>query len=118
MPKYNLMFSKVIKKLLLFIFCKRGRGFPEGLMVKNPPSNAGDTGDMCSIPGLRSIPWIRKWQPDPVFLPGKLHGQRNLMVYSPGGHKEMDTTEQLSRHTHKGNPEIQWKKCGLDALNH
>ena len=85
------MFNKVIK-ILLFIFYKWGRGFPGGLMVKNPPSNAGDTRDMCSIPGLGRIPWIRKWQPAPVFLPGKLHGQRNLMVYSLWGHKEMDTT--------------------------
>ena len=113
------MFNKVIKILLLFIFYKWGRGFPGGLMVKNPPSNAGDTSDMCSMPGLGRIPWIRKWQPAPVFLPGKLHGQRNLMVYSPWVHKEMDTTERLSRHIHKGNSEVQWKRCGLDAsLNH
>ena len=57
-------------------------------MVKNPPSNAGDTRDMCSIPGLGRIPWIRKWQPAPVFLPGKLHGQRKLVVCSPWGHEE------------------------------
>ena len=30
------------------------------------------------------IPWRRKWQPTPVFLPGKSHGQRSLMGYSPG----------------------------------
>ena len=28
-----------------------------------------------------------KWQPTPVFLPGKLHGQRSLVGYSPGGRK-------------------------------
>ena len=39
-------------------------------------------------------PWRRKWQPTPVFLPGKLHGQRSF--YSPWGHKESDTTEGLS----------------------
>ena len=33
------------------------------------------------------IPWRRKWQPTPVFLPGKFHGQRSLMGYSPCGHK-------------------------------
>ena len=31
----------------------------------------------------RKIPWKRKWQPTPVFLPGKFHGQRNLVGYSP-----------------------------------
>ena len=27
--------------------------------------------------------WRRKWQPTPVFLPGKSHGQRRLPGYSP-----------------------------------
>ena len=38
-------------------------------------------------------PWRRAWQPTPVFLLGKFHGQRNLAGYSPWGHKESDTTE-------------------------
>ena len=42
------------------------------------------------------IPWRRIWQPTPVFLPGKLHGQRSLVGYSLWGHKESDTTEQLT----------------------
>ena len=46
-------------------------------------------------------PWRRKWQPTPVFLPGKSHGQRGLAGYSSWGHKESDMTEQLSMHTHK-----------------
>ena len=36
-----------------------------------------------------------KWQPTPVFLPGKSHGWRNLVGYSPWGRKELDTTERL-----------------------
>ena len=39
--------------------------------------------------------WRRKWQPSPVPLPGKLHGQRSVVGYSPWGRKESDTTEQL-----------------------
>ena len=39
--------------------------------------------------------WRRRWQPTPVLLPGKSHGWRNLVGYSPWGHKELDTTEQL-----------------------
>ena len=46
-------------------------------------------------PWVRKIPWRRKWQPTPVFLPGKLHGQRSLVGYSPWGHKELDTTKLL-----------------------
>jgi len=41
------------------------------------------------------IKWRRKWQPTPVFLPGKSHGWWNLVGYSPWGRKELDTTEQL-----------------------
>ena len=39
---------------------------------------------------------LRKWQPFPAFLPGKLHGQRSLAGCSPWGRKESDTTEQLN----------------------
>ena len=33
-------------------------------------------------PRIRKIPWRRKWQPTPVLLPGKFHGQRSLVGYS------------------------------------
>ena len=49
-------------------------------------------------PWVGKIPWRRKWQPTPVFLPEKPHGQRNLAGYSPKGHKESDVTERLSTH--------------------
>jgi len=42
------------------------------------------------------ILWRRKWQHNPVFLPGESHGQRNLVGYSPWGHKESDITERLT----------------------
>ena len=38
----------------------------------------------------------RRWQPSPVFLHGQSHVQRSLVAYSPWGHKELDTTEQLN----------------------
>ena len=41
----------------------------------------------------REDPWRRKWRPTPVLLPGKYHGQRSLVGYSPWGLKESDTTE-------------------------
>ena len=44
-------------------------------------------------PWVGKIPWRRKWQPTPVLLPGKSHGQRSLVGYSPWDHKESDTTE-------------------------
>ena len=48
------------------------------------------------IPWVRKIPWRRAWQPTPVFLPGKSHGQRSLEGYSPWGCKESYMTEQLT----------------------
>ena len=54
------------------------------LVVKNLPASAGDTRDMGFILGsVRKIPWSRKWQHSPVFLPGEFHGQRSLAGYSP-----------------------------------
>ena len=41
------------------------------------------------------IPWRRKWHPTPVLLPGKSHGWRSLVGYSPWGHKQSDMTERL-----------------------
>ena len=49
-------------------------------------------------PWVGKIPWRRKWQPTPVFLPGKSHGQSSLAGYSLRGRKESDTTEQLTRY--------------------
>ena len=42
------------------------------------------------------IPWRKKWQPIPVFLPGELHGQRSLLGYSPWACKDSAVTEQLA----------------------
>ena len=39
--------------------------------------------------GLGRIPWRKKWQPTPVLLPGKSHGQRSLADYSPWIHKRV-----------------------------
>ena len=49
--------------------------------AKNPPASVGSARDA----GL--IPWSRKWQPAPVCLPGKFHGQRRLVGYSSWGHR-------------------------------
>ena len=47
-------------------------------------------------PWVEKIPWRREWLPTLIFLPGKLRGQRNLVGYSVGGPKELDTTEKLT----------------------
>ena len=40
-------------------------------------------------PWIGRIPWRRKWQPTPGFLPGKSHGQRSLSGHSPWGPKRV-----------------------------
>ena len=42
--------------------------------------------------------WRRQWHHTPVLLPGKSHGRRSLVGYSPWGHEEWDTTERLHFH--------------------
>ena len=60
-------------------------------MVKTSLANAGVTGDAGLIPGKGGSP--REGNGNPVFLPGKDHGQRSLVGYSPWARKELDTTE-------------------------
>ena len=52
------------------------------LVVRNLPARlvmAGDGKDCGFSPWVRKIPWRRKWQPTPVFLPGESHRQRSLV---------------------------------------
>ena len=86
----------LILKNNICIFLANLRGFPSGWVGKESACNAGDMG---SIPGLGWSPgW--EWQPTPVFLPGKFHGQRSLASYSPWDCKESTDwatyTSQLS----------------------
>ena len=67
--------------------------FPGGSDDKDSAFNARRPG---FNPWVRKIPQRRKWQPTPVFLPGKLHRQRRLAGYSPWGCKELDKKEQLA----------------------
>ena len=105
-PEVELLDHMVV---LFLVFWEASSCFPHGLpwwlSGKESTSNAGDVGDhlqcrRCRLnPWVRKIPWRRKWQPTPVFLPGKFHGQRSLAGYSSWGCKELDTTEQLN-HPH------------------
>ena len=51
-------------------------GFPCSSVAKDSACNAGDLG---SIPGSGGSPGEEKWQPTPIFLPGKSQGQRSLV---------------------------------------
>ena len=75
--------------------CQIGPSSFMAQMVKNLPAMQ-ETG---FNPWVGKIPWIREWHPTSVFLLGEFHGQRNLGVYSPWGHKELDMTAWLT-HTY------------------
>ena len=62
-------------------------GFPCGSTSKESAYNAGDL-------GLEN-PWRRERLSTPVFWPGEFHGLCSVL-YSPWGHRELDTTEKLS----------------------
>ena len=78
-PRYR---SKSINRLIKKMWWLR-----RWLSGKEPPANAEDMG---SISGVGKIPWSRKWQPIPVVLPGKSHGQRRLAGCSPWGTKGIE----------------------------
>ena len=58
-------------------------GFPGGASGK-------ESACRCRSRGFDPwVPWRRKWQPTPVFLPGESHGQRSLAGYSSWGRKRV-----------------------------
>ena len=72
-------------------------GFPGGSDSKESACNAGYLG---SIPGLGRFPGGGYGHPLQYSCLENSHGQRNLVGYSPWGHKESDTTEQLNTTQH------------------
>ena len=68
------------------------QGFPGGSVIDSTFQGRG-----CGfLPWVRKIPWRRKWQPTPVFLPGKSYGQRSLVDCKRVGHK-LETKQQLQQ---------------------
>ena len=65
-----------------FHICNFYLDFPNDSAVKNLPTRQG-----TQVPWVRKIPWRRKWQSTPIFLPAKSQRERSLAGYSPWGHK-------------------------------
>ena len=85
-------------------FQKIKSGFPCDLVVKNLPANAEDAG---SIPGWED-PLEKKWQPTPVFLPGKSYGQRGLVGYVHGVARSQRGPKRLKHtQTYKIKPRLE-----------
>ena len=93
-------------------------GFSHGLVVKNMPANAGDAG---SIPGSGRSLEEGNGYPLQVFLPGKSHGQRSMVDYSPWGCRESERTEQLTNNSNVVHKErralhFSYQSLGLPSL--
>ena len=98
MRKY--IFCEMTISLTVLGACEKINDLPrwhsESVPARNMPAKAGDKRDGGLILGWGKIPWSRKWQPTPKFLPEKSHGHRSLVGYIQWGLKELNTTEQLS----------------------
>ena len=73
--------------------------------VKNPPATQ-ETQEMQVQSLSWEDPWSRKWQPTPIFLPEKSHGQRSLVGFSPWGCTESGMTEQPNTQEEREGPEM------------
>ena len=74
------------------------RSFPDCAVLKNMLANLGDSRDASLIPDSGRSPGVGKWQPAPVFLPSKSHGQRRLVSIVHGATKHWT---RLSNWTHQ-----------------
>ena len=88
--------SKMCQKcanFIIFLYPLPSMGLPWWLSGK-------ESTRQCRRPGfylwVGKISWRKKWQPTPVFLPGKFPGQRNLAGYSLWGRKRVWTWQQLN----------------------
>ena len=93
-PTHNVYI--VIPETCKFINTFFRKGFPGGASGREPACQCRRHKRCRFDTWVRKISWRREWQPTPVFLPAKSHGQRSLAGYSLWGCKELDTTELLS----------------------
>ena len=71
-------------------------GLPRWLSGKEPTCQCRSLERRRFHPWVGKFPWSRKWQPTPVFLPRKFHGQRILVGYVPWSRKKLAMTEWLN----------------------
>ena len=69
------------------------KGLPRWLSGKESTCQCRRCRKLVSDPWVRKIPWRKKWQPTPVFLPRKFHGERGAWWATVHRVAESDTTE-------------------------
>ena len=90
-------------------------GFPRRLIGKESACQCRRHGRLRFDPWVGKIPWKRKWQHTPVFLPRRSHGQRRLVASVHEATKDLDTTRRLSTqadvHRHKSpKHDVEWER--------
>ena len=96
---YSLLVKKSwTRENLPFFGAMNLQNFPGGANGKESTHQCSRHTRHSFDPRVRKIPWSRKWEPTPVFLPGKFHGQRSLAGYTVHGAAKSWT--QLHTHTH------------------
>ena len=73
-------------------------GFPDGLVVKNPPANAGDSGDEGIQPLGQEGPLEESMATHSGVLAGRTPWTEEPAGYSPKGCKELEMTEVTGAH--------------------
>ena len=89
-PSCTISLLKYLSRYFTHTTCSRCFGLPRWLSGKESIYQCRRHG---FDPWVGKIPWRRKWQPTPVFLLRKSHGQKNRVGYSSWGCRELDTTE-------------------------
>ena len=97
--------SQLIQSLIFYLkkscLCQeKQRIVPITQCIKNPPA-IQDTEETWVQFLVKKIPWIRKQQPIPVFLPGKSHGQRRLAGYTQKFSKNQTQLSDEAQHRDK-----------------
>ena len=71
-------------------------------------------------PCIRKIPWRRKWQPTPVFLPGESHGRGAWWATVHGVKKELDTAKRVNNNNgacSRPSPVSRERSCGAESAD-
>ena len=93
----NVFFKKL--KLRIPWQSRDQQGFPDNTSGTEPAWQCSRCRRCGFDPWVGKIPWRRAWQPTPVFLHGKSHGQRSLAGYSLWSHKRVGQN-LVTKHSH------------------
>ena len=101
----------------LWVGSTNSNGLPRGCSGRESSCQCRRRRRLRFHPWVRKIPWNRKWQPTPGFLPGESQGGRSLVGYSPWGCKEPVMTQWLSTHYQRNRLWIEWGPTCVEGMD-